>query len=66
MSGVPLLFCHKWGKVFKADSYIPLGIEGFLEIRNDSVWAIYSDESVNVHSFLYPESAPLNRRQRLI
>ena len=65
LNGTFGVLCQKWGKVFKADSYIPLGIEGNLEIRDECVWAIYSDCSIENLFSLYPVGPSLNQRHQL-
>ena len=56
---------HCWGKVFKADTYFSLGIEGCLEILDDSVWAFYTPESRQIYAQLHPQRASLPELEML-
>ena len=59
INGVFDRLAQRWGKVFKADTYFSLGIEGCLEILDDSVWAMYTPESRWIYGRLHPQRAPL-------
>ncbi|MGI6081973.1 MAG: metallophosphoesterase [Limnochordia bacterium] len=59
INGVFGRLAQRWGKVFKADTYFSLGIEGCLEILDDSVWAMYTPESRWIYGRLHPQRAPL-------
>ena len=65
LNGVFGRLCCRWRKVFKADSYISLGIEGYLEILDRSVWAVYTEQSLLTFSDLHPGSIGLSRVELL-
>jgi hypothetical protein len=45
---------QRWDKAFKADTYFSLGVEGFLEILDDSIWAVYTDVGREVFRRVHP------------
>ena len=57
--------CQRWGTVYKADSYMSLGIEGFLEILDSTVWAIYTEESRALFSQLHPTDTELGSIEQI-
>lgn len=65
LNGVFGQLCHRWGKAFKADSYISLGIEGYLEILDSEVWAVYTEKSLAAFCYIYPEGARFTRHELL-
>jgi hypothetical protein len=50
---------QRWGKVFKADTYFSLGVEGFLEIGDDSVWAVYTGTGRDTFHRVHRDRPPL-------
>jgi hypothetical protein len=56
LNGIFGRLCHRWGKIFKADSYSSLGIEGYLEILDREVWAVYTENSLATFSYVHPGS----------
>ncbi|HHT26779.1 MAG TPA: hypothetical protein GXZ82_05990 [Firmicutes bacterium] len=65
INGIFGRLAQRWGKVFKADSYFSLGVEGFLEIIVGKVWAVYSEEGRCVYHKLYPDHPPLRQAELL-
>lgn len=56
---------HRWGKAFKADTYCSLGIEGFLEVLDKSVWAVYTDIGRDAYRRVHPDIQPLPAAEML-
>lgn len=56
---------QRWGKVFLADTYFSLGTEGFLEIMDSSVWAVYTDPGRRAFQRVHPTQPPLAARELL-
>lgn len=65
LNGIFGKLAQRWGKVFKADTYFSLGVEGFLEILDESVWAVYTDIGRDVFHRVHPDRSPLPRVELL-
>lgn len=52
---------QRWDRAFKADAFFSLGVEGFLEILDDSVWAVYTEIGREVFSRVHPGRPELPR-----
>jgi len=56
---------QRWGKIFKADTYFSLGIEGYLEIVGDEVRAVYAEAGRRTFNRLYKDQPELPPAERL-
>ena len=42
-----------------------IGVEGYLEVLDDSVWAVYTDAGRKVYGVVHPDKAPLPEAELL-